>query len=75
MMYLFFLSSHNTTFYAILKDISIINGTVYGTQIGVPDGFDANGKLVFTACEPSKYIAGGSAFTLVEYKDELKKKS
>ena len=66
---LFYYRGHCTE---ILKDISIVNGNVYGTRVGTLK-FDATGELAFTACEPSKYISGGGAFTLVEFKGELKK--
>ena len=71
-MYIFSLHSGNCTIYALLRNVSVMDGVVYGTLVGNFSGYDENGEHVFTACEPSKYIAGGSAFTLVEYKGELK---
>ena len=75
MLYELTLSYQGGSFHAVLKDVSIVNGCVYGTQVGILDGFDENGELRFATCEPLYYIAGGNAFNLVEYKGELKKKA
>jgi len=73
MLYEFTLFFQNGSCHALLTEVTTHNGFVYGTQVGALDGFDDQGNLVYRECNHRSYVAGGSAFTLVEYKGELKK--
>jgi len=72
MLYELSLFTSGSTYRAILKDVSVENGCVHGTMVGV-EGATANvyKERAFVAHKPCDFFAGGS-FTLIEYKGTLK---
>lgn len=73
MLYLFEIWHCDGMDKAILKDVKITDGIVRGTQVGVFEGYNTHGdgSPIYAPCDPREYIAGGGAFTLVEFKEEL----
>ena len=69
--FLFSQRSGNSTTTIIVRNPKIEEGTVYTTKIGEPAGWSDKGKLIFKACKPVKFIAGGSAWTLTEFNEPL----
>ena len=55
----------------IIESPEVKNGEVYATLIGKQSGYAWNGKEEFKACKPTKFIAGGSPWTMVEFTDNF----
>lgn len=60
------------TLYVLLKDPKPNNGYISGTKVGVAYDFDLNREPMFKAVDPVEFTAGGCAWTLEEFKGQLK---
>lgn len=72
MKFLFSQRSENATTLVIVENPKVKENTVYATQVGVFNGWNDEGKEIYKACSPVKFIAGGGPWTLTEYTEELK---
>ena len=73
MRYLLTLHAGNSSVFIIVENPRFQKkGVVKATQVGKLEGFDEKShELVFTACEPIEFIAGGGPWTMTEYKGTL----
>ena len=71
MRYIFSQQQGNSTNIVIVENPEVKEGTVYATKVGEIAELTTEGKVVFQACTPVKFIAGGGPWDMTEYTKKL----
>ena len=71
MRYIFSQQQGNSTILVIVENPEVKEGTVYATKVGDVAGLTTERKIVFKACAPVKFVAGGGPWDMTEYTEKL----